>query len=336
MKHSTLKTFQEINGLIGNTPLIEILFKYKGTTRKVYSKLEYYNLTGSIKDRIACHMLYKAYEEHRLYKGMQLAEATSGNTGISFAAIGQILGNRTVIFMPDWMSSERIKLLKSYGADVRLVSREDGGFTGCILKCRELANSNSGIFLTSQFSNPYNTEAHFLSTGPEIASVMKKHSLMPDAVAAGVGTGGSVMGIGEYLRTINRHSAIYPIEPASSPTLSKGVKTGSHRIQGISDDFIPDLLKLNRISGILDVDDGDAIIIAQKLSSQLGLGVGISSGANFLGAILAQEKIDPHANVVTVFPDDNKKYLSTDLMREEPLKPGFLSPDVELISFRRL
>ena len=336
MERGTLKIFEEIRNIIGNTPLIGIQYKFKGMLLKVYAKLEYFNLTGSIKDRIALHMLYKAYSEGKLFKGMQLTEATSGNTGISFAAIGQILGNSTIIFMPDWMSSERVKLLKSYGADVRLVSRQEGGFIGCINKCREIASYNPGIFMTSQFSNPYNTEAHFLTTGPEIVWDMKKHSLVPHAVAAGVGTGGTIMGIGEYLKSINHHTAIYAIEPVSSPTLSTGIKTGSHRIQGISDDFIPDLLKLDRTNGILSVEDGDAIIMAQKLSSQLGLGVGISSGANLVGAIMAQEKLKYPSNVVTVFPDDNKKYLSTDLMSTEIVKPGFLSPEVELISFKRL
>lgn len=336
MDSRTSETFKEISGVIGNTPLIEIVFKYKESIRRVYSKLEYFNLTGSIKDRIAYYMLYKAYEEGRLYNGMHIAEATSGNTGISFAAIGSILGNNTVIYMPKWMSSERIKLLESYGADVKLVSREDGGFIGCIQKCQQLAYANPGIFLPSQFSNPNNTSAHFLGTGPEIVETMKHHSLIPDAVAAGVGTGGTIMGIGEYIRRTNRYAGIYPIQPANSPILSTGRKMGSHRIQGISDDFIPELLKLERVNDILSVDDGDAIIMSQKLSSQLGLGVGISSGANFLGAVMAQERLNPQASVVTVFPDDNKKYLSTDLMKEEPVKTGFIAPQIELLSFKRL
>jgi len=154
-----------------------------------------------------------------------------------------------------------------------------------------------------------------------------------------VGTGGTVMGVGDFLRHVNPQVKVYPLEPANSPTLSTGRKVGKHRVQGISDEFIPPIVKLDTLDKVVSVDDGDAILMAQKLANQLGLGVGISSGANFLGALLVQEKLGADATVVTVFPDDNKKYLSTDLLREEPVKPDFLAPHVELEvcdAFRRV
>jgi cysteine synthase A len=168
---------------------------------------------------------------------------------------------------------------------------------------------------------------------------MQLHGLTPQAFVAGVGTGGTIMGVGTYLKLKNPDIQISPMEPESSPTLSTGFKVGKHRIQGISDEFIPAVLKLDQLDEIICVDDGDAIIMAQKLSQQLGLGLGISSGANFIAALKIQEKLGPDTVVVTIFPDDNKKYLSTDLMKTEPIKDGFLSVDVDLeyyTSFKRV
>ena len=155
----------------------------------------------------------------------------------------------------------------------------------------------------------------------------------PDAFIAGVGTGGTVMGVGRFLRSQRPSCKVYPMEPAESPTLSTGYKVGQHRIQGISDEFIPPIVKLNQLDRVIGVPDGDGILMAQKLSAQLGLAVGISSGANFIGALMVQEELGPEAVVVTVFSDDNKKYLSTDLLREEPVKAGYLTPEVELLDF---
>ncbi|MCF6464858.1 PLP-dependent cysteine synthase family protein [Clostridium sp. Cult2] len=326
------KRINRLSSLIGNTPLLEINFKYKGMNRKVFAKAEQYNLTGSIKDRMALHIIDKGYRTGKLKEGYRIVEATSGNTGISFSAIGSSLGHKVIIFMPNWMSQERMNLIKSFGADIQLVSPEEGGFLGSIKMGEQLAEKNNDIFLPSQFSNEDNIEAHYNTTGPEILNQLKKLNLEADGIVAGVGTGGTIMGIGKFMKDINPNIKLYPLEPSSSPTLSRGYKVGKHRIQGISDEFIPPITKLNELDDIIDVNDGDAIIMAQRLAAEMGLGVGISSGANFLGAIKVQEILGPEKIIVTVFPDDNKKYLSTDLMKEEPIKEDYISPHVELLN----
>jgi cysteine synthase A len=263
-------------------------------------------------------------------------EATSGNTGISFASIGRALGHPVTIFMPAWMSTERVNLLRSLGAGVVLVSREEGGFLGSIAKAEALAQSTPNAFLPRQFSNRDNCDAHYQTTGPELLGQLAAEGLIPAAFVAGVGTGGTIMGTGRFLRERVPGVKVHPVEPSNSPTMSTGHKVGQHRIQGISDEFIPPIVELDQLDAILGVDDGDAILMAQKLATKLGMGVGISSGANFLAALTAQDALGPDAVVVTVFADDNKKYLSTDLLREEPVRPGFLSPDVELLGVRAL
>jgi cysteine synthase A len=291
------------------------------------------NMTGSVKDRMALHILRSAYANGSLQPGTRIIEATSGNTGISFAAIGRALGHPVTIFMPDWMSAERIDLIQSLGADIRLVSAAQGGFLGCIAMAESLAATSSDAFLPRQFSNVANAEAHELTTGPELWTQLEAHGMPLDAFVAGVGTGGTVMGVGRFLRARRRETMVFPLEPSNSPTMSTGHKVGRHRIQGISDEFIPPIVDLSFLDEILAVDDGDAILMAQALARSIGLAVGISSGANFLGALLAQERLGPDAVVATVFPDSNKKYLSTDLMREEPVKPTHLSPHVALDHF---
>lgn len=327
---------ESFSKIIGNTPLLEIHFKYKGEERRIFAKAEHYNLTGSIKDRMALHIVRKAYEDGSLKPGDKIAEATSGNTGISFSAIGSALGHEVTIFMPNWMSTERINLIKSYGAKIRLVSPEEGGFLGSIKMTEDMRDSQENVFLPSQFSNNFNTEAHFLTTGPEISRQLESIGLKPDGIVAGVGTGGTIMGLRNYFKVINPNIKSYPLEPENSPTLSTGHKVGKHRIQGISDEFIPEIVKLEDLDEVISVDDGDAIIAAQKLGSHLGLGVGISSGANFIGALIAQEKLGRDAIIVTIFSDDNKKYLSTDLIKEEAVKDGFYSTDIELISINTI
>ncbi len=320
-----------ISSLIGNTPVLEIDFLYKGEKRLIYAKAENFNMTGSIKDRMAFHIISKAYEKGALKPGMPIIEATSGNTGISFSAIGRALGHPVVIFMPDWMSRERINLIEGFGAQINLVSKEQGGFLGSIEMADKLALEIDG-FRPQQFSNNDNCEAHQLTTGSELWWQLKYRDLVPDAFVAGVGTGGTVMGAGYFLKEQNPEIAIHPLEPSNSPTLTTGYKVGKHRIQGISDEFIPQIVDLEFLDEIVEVDDGDSIIMSQKLA-QLGIGVGISSGANFLGALKIQEKIGKNAIVATIFSDDNKKYLSTDLLCKEPVKEGFLSTNIELLGF---
>jgi cysteine synthase len=328
------RRLDELSALIGNTPLLAIDLLFHGEARTLYAKAEHLNMTGSIKDRMAFHIIGKGYARGLLHPGDTLAEATSGNTGIAFAAIGRALGHPVAITMPNWMSAERVNLLRSLGAQVILVSRDEGGFLGCIQRAEEMARSRSDVFLPRQFSNQDNTEAHYRTTGPEIWWQLRFRGLYPEAFVAGVGTGGTVMGVGRYLRERRPTLRLYALEPASSPTLSTGHKVGTHRIQGISDEFIPPIVDLATMDGVISVDDGDSILMAQKLAAELGLGVGISAGANFLGALQVQNGLGAGAIVVTVFPDDNKKYLSTDLLRAEPSRPGFLAPEVRLLGVR--
>ncbi|MDP2959645.1 MAG: cysteine synthase family protein [Longimicrobiales bacterium] len=325
--------FQGLRRLIGNTPLLAVEYSLRGRKRRVFAKSENLNMTGSVKDRMALHVLYKAYRQGAIEPGAVIAEATSGNTGISFAAVGRALGHPVHIFMPDWMSQERMNLVRAFGAKLHPVSREEGGFLGSIRRSEELAAETRGAFLPRQFANEDNCEAHETSTGPEIHLQLAGQGVCPDAFVAGVGTGGTVMGVGRYLRAHHPDVRIHPLEPANSPTLSTGHKVGRHRIQGISDEFIPPIVKLDELDEVIAVDDGDAILMAQKLACQIGLGVGISSGANLLGAVTVQDRLGSDAVVVTVLCDSNKKYLSTDLMAEEPVKKDHLAPYVELLGF---
>ena len=327
--HPAQRNLNELGRLVGNTPLLGIRFSYKDRERTIYAKCEQLNLTGSIKDRMALHILRKAYASGNLQTDTMIAEVTSGNTGIAFAALGRSLGHSVTIFMPDWMSQERKDLIRSYGAMIVPVSKEQGGFLGGIKMAEEMAASHHNVFLPRQFSNEANAEAHETTTGPEIWAQLTSVGSAPDAFVAGVGTGGTVMGVGRFLRRLKPDIRIHPVEPAESPTLTTGHKVGKHRIQGVSDEFIPALLDLSALDPVIAVSDGDSIIMAQKLAS-LGLAVGISSGCNFLAALIVQEELGPDAVVVTVFPDDNKKYLSTDLTRSEPALTTYLAPEVHL------
>jgi cysteine synthase A len=320
--------FKTLHNLINNTPLLKIEYKCKGEIRNVFAKAEYYSFSGSIKDRMALNILQRAYQKKAIKEGDVIVETTSGNTGIAFCALGAYLGHRVVIYMPDWMSEERKKVMLVHGAELRLVTRGQGGFLGCIELTKEFA-SNNNVFCPFQFDNPDNVDSHFVNTAAEIDRQMKMFGCDIAAIVAGVGTGGTIMGLKQYFR--HKGIKIHPLEPENSPTLSTGYKVGVHRIQGISDEFIPSIVKLNELDKVIGVDDGDSIIMARKLSEILGLGVGISSGANFLGAVKIQNETP--GNVVTVFSDDSKKYLSTALAGDEPVLPGFLSTDVELISF---
>jgi cysteine synthase A len=333
MKTKLENKFNHLWRLIGNTPMIEVIYRYKNVLGKVYIKCEHYNLTGSIKDRMALYILQQAYRSGKIKQNDIIVEATSGNTGISFSAIGKALGHDVKIIMPDWLSKERINIIESLGAEVILMSKEKGGFLGSIALSEQMAAANHSIFLPRQFENCYNAEAHEKTTAKEIWMQLQAIDINPDAFVAGVGTGGTIMGVGKYLRSRNPYIKIHPLEPAESPTLSTGYKVGSHRIQGISDEFIPAIVKLNEMDPVIKVSDGDSILMAQKLAKTLGLAVGISSGANLIGAIRLQHQSEKPLNVVTVFSDSNKKYLSTDLMKEEPVKEGYITPDIELLDY---
>lgn len=331
-----LQRLQSLAGMVGNTPLLHLTLGFRGQTYTVCAKAESYNLTGSIKDRMAWRILHEAALEGRLTPGAPIVEATSGNTGIAFAALGRALGHPVRILMPDWMSEERKALIRLYGADVELVSAAEGGFLGSIARAQAQARADPEVFLPSQFDNWANVRAHEAGTGPEILQQLERHGLKPTAFVAGVGTGGTVMGVGRALRKRFPGLPVHPLEPAESPTLSTGSKRGKHRLQGISDEFIPAICRLDELSSIVAVQDGDAIRMSQRLSRQWGLGVGLSSGANLLGALQVAVRQGPESVVVTVFCDDSKKYLSTDFSRTLPAEPGHWCDEVELIAWHPL
>ena len=322
--------------LIGNTPMIKIKCKYKGEEGKgiekeinVYVKLEYYNLTGSIKDRVVFYIIDKARKEGKLKDKMKLVEATSGNTGISLASIGAYYNYPVHIFMPDFVSYERVQLMKSYGAEVELISRKDGGFIKCVELAKKYAKENNA-FLVNQFSNIDNYKAHYETTGKEIIGdlekIEKKEKQKEEKISerigafiSGVGTGGTLMGIGNRLKEKYKDIKIVALEPDKMPIISKEKygkenKLEQHKIEGIGDDFVPDLLNIEKIDDIILINDDEAIKMAKKVAKELGIGVGISSGANLLGAIKLGYKLNK--DIITVFADDNKKYLSTELGNE--------------------
>lgn len=314
---------ENIKQLIGNTPLIKIHYKYNGKESFIYAKLEYYNLTGSIKDRIVYYILNKSIKDGILKEGMPIVEATSGNTGISLSALGAYLNNPVYIFMPDWVSFERLKLMELYGANVVLVSKEDGGFKKCIELAKEYSLKHNA-FLFNQFSNKFNIETHYLTTGCEIVDKIKV-----DAFVSGIGTGGTLVGIGNRLKETS-NTDIYALEPDSMSLIKTG-NISSHKIEGIGDDFIPDIVNLDLIKDVILVNDLDAINMSKKLSNELGIGVGISSGANMIASIIIKEM--GYENVVTIFSDDNKKYLSTDLTKDIILKDNNISNYIELLNY---
>jgi cysteine synthase A len=322
--------------LVGGTPLLEIHCRFRGREHRVYAKAEAYNFTGSIKDRMALYILERAYADGSIKPGDEIAEATSGNTGIAFAALGRALGHKVRIYMPDWMSRERVLVIQSLGAAVIPVSHELGGFLGSIRMADEFAREQGNVFRPQQFDNLANVQAHYETTGPEICAQLRSIGKRPTAFVAGVGTGGTVMGVARFFRDHYPVARAYPLEPANSPTLRTGHKVGRHRIQGISDEFVPSIIQMNELGRLVDVWDGDAIVMSQRIATELGIAVGISSGANLLGALEIAHEQGADACVATIFCDDNKKYLSTDLCSSEECKEHYLSNEVELIDFRSI
>lgn len=317
-----------IENLIGNTPIIEIKIKYQEKIINVFAKLEYYNYTGSIKDRLAYYIINKSYQDGSLKKGQPIIEATSGNTGISFAALGAYFGHDVHIFMPDWASVERVESMKLYGAKVYLVSKEEGGFQEAIKRADNLAQEING-FRPNQFDNLKNIETHYNTTGLEIINSVPKI----DSFVSGIGTGGTLMGIAKRIKEVHQNAKIIALEPEQMPLMTKNINTGKHRIEGIGDDFIPSLVDKNMIDEIVTIDDEDAINMARILAKRFGLGVGISSGANLLAAIKTAKDND---NVVTTFADDFKKYLTTDLVKEINESNNLISNQIEIISIKSI
>lgn len=317
-----------MNIKIGNTPLIKIKYKYKGKEEEIYAKLEAYNITGSIKDRVAYYIIKRAYEEGKLKKGMTIVEATSGNTGIALAAMGALFGNPVHIFMPDWVSKERIKLMEMYNATVTLISKEEGGFRKAIEEAEKYAKQNDA-FLSNQFENENNILAHYETTSREIIEDLDGNI---SGFVSGIGTGGTLMGVAKRLKQINDDIKIYALEPDKMPLLSQNKIIENHKIEGIGDDFIPPIVNREMIDKIILVNDEDSINMSRKIALNLGIGVGISSGANMIASILAKE--ENAGNIVTVFPDDNKKYISTDLSKPIDNNENFISNKVEILGYR--
>lgn len=307
--------YEGIEGIIGNTPLVElknIERRYKLEAR-LLAKLEYLNPAGSAKDRVAFEMIAQAEADGKLAKGGTIIEPTSGNTGIGLAAIGVAKGYRVIIVLPDTMSVERRNIIRAYGAEV-VLSEGSKGMKGAIEKAEELKASIPGSFIPDQFGNPANPAAHFKTTGPEI---WRDTDGLVDAFVAGVGTGGTLTGTGEYLRTKNPDVRIVAMEPESSPLLSRGV-SGAHGIQGIGANFVPSILNTELYDEIITVTDGDAVTMGKELSSSEGILAGISSGAALWAAIEVAKRPEMKGRtVVTLLPDSGDRYYSTDLFKFE-------------------
>lgn len=300
--------------LVGNTPLMELTkieekYALKG---KIYAKIEYFNPAGSIKDRIAMQMILDAEEEGKLKKGATIIEPTSGNTGIGLAAIGVARGYKVIIVMPESMSLERRKLVQAYGAELVLTEAAKG-MKGAIAKANELLEEIEGSVILGQFDNPSNPKVHYLTTGPEI---YKDLNGKVDALVAGVGTGGTISGVGKYLREQNNSTKVFAVEPLASAVLS-GEKPGPHMIQGIGAGFIPNTLDTNIYDEIIKVANEDAIAFGKMISRTEGILVGISSGAALFAAVeLAKKEEFKGKNIVVVLPDNGDRYLTTKLFEE--------------------
>ena len=311
-----------IDKLIGNTPMIKIRLEYDKKIINVYAKLEFYNYTGSIKDRLANYIIRNSYLNGTLKNKMPIVEATSGNTGIAFAALGAYYGHPVHIFMPDWVSEERINIMRLYGARVYLISREDGGFQEAIRQADLLAESING-FRPDQFSNELNVKTHYDTTGKEIVEKIPNI----DAFISGIGTGGTLMGISTKIKEFHKDVEIIAMEPKQLPILSTGSVDGSHKIEGVGDDFLPPPVDKSIIDKMITIDDEDAINMSRILARKFGLGVGISSGANLIASALSKKE-----NVVTIFADDLKKYLSTDLTNDINADNTLISNNINILS----
>ena len=297
---------------LGNTPLVEISTKLNATSAKVFAKVESFNPGGSAKDRVAAAMIAAAERDGRLAPGGTIIEPTSGNTGVGLALVSAVKGYRMVLVMPDNMSQERIRLAKAYGAEVVLTPGADG-MKGCIAKAEELHRTTPNSFIPQQFDNPANPVAHERTTGPEIWSDLGGQV---DAFVAGVGTGGTLTGVGRYLRSKNPDVKLYAVEPETSPLISKGV-SGPHKLQGIGANFIPSILDRSLIDEVICVSAENAGATARALGAKEGILCGITSGAAMWAALeLAKDPAFAGKNIVALLPDTGERYLSTWLFAE--------------------
>lgn len=305
------KIYKSAADLIGNTPLVEVghIEEKFGLKARVLVKLEYFNATGSVKDRVAKAMIEDAEGKGILKPGATIIEPTSGNTGIGLAAIATAKGYRTIIVLPETMSVERRNIIKAYGAEIVLTPGYKG-MTGAIAKAEELKNEIEGSMIAGQFVNPANPEAHRRTTGPEIWNDTDGEV---DAFVAGVGTGGTITGVGEYLKSKNDKIEIIAVEPATSPVLSQG-KPGPHKIQGIGAGFVPEILNTKIYDSVVPVDNDDAFEYARLISHTEGILVGISAGAALYAAIeWAKKPENEGKTIVALLPDSGDRYYSTSL-----------------------
>lgn len=304
--------YRNVAELIGNTPLVELanIERELSLSSKLYAKLEYFNPAGSIKDRAALSMIEDAEAKGLLKKGSVIIEPTSGNTGIALAAVATTRGYDAIIVMPDSMSKERISMMKGYGAKV-VLTPGSLGMKGAIEKAEELKNSYENAFIPAQFDNPANAEAHYKTTGPEIYKDLEGNV---DILVASVGTGGTISGLGRYLKEKNPGIKVVAVEPEASPLLSKGY-AASHKIQGIGANFVPSILNLGVIDQIVTVSDADAFDFSKLVGRREGISVGISSGAA-LAAAVRVAKENEGKNIVVIFPDGGSRYLSTALFED--------------------
>lgn len=309
-----MKTYSSVNELIGNTPLLELKNLKKSLKLKanIFAKLEFFNPAGSVKDRVAKFMIDDAEKDGRLKPNSVIIEPTSGNTGIGLAAVAAAKGYKTIIVMPDTMSIERRKLLKAYGAELVLT---DGalGMQGAINEAEKLASSLNDAIIMGQFTNPSNPKAHFVTTGKEIYEDLDGNV---DCFIAGVGTGGTITGVGTYLKGVKNDVKIVAVEPLSSPVLTTG-KAGKHEIQGIGAGFVPKILNTDVYDEVIAVSNENAYTFARLLGKCEGVLVGISSGASLCAAVeLANRPECENKNLVVLFPDGGDRYLSTKLFAE--------------------
>lgn len=306
--------FTSATQLIGKTPVLELVATEDsiGNKAKIYGKLEGFNLTGSVKDRIALSMIEEAEKAGELKEGSVIIEPTSGNTGIGLSAVGVNKGYRVIIVMPETFSVERRKLIKAYGAEI-VLSDGAGGMKGAIAKANELAEQTPNSFIPSQFTNPANWKAHYDTTGPELFEQLDGKI---DAVISGVGTGGTITGIGKFLKEKGLTTKLFAIEAAASPVLSGGAP-GAHKIQGISPGFKADVLDLDIVDEIIKVENEDALATGREFARTEGVAVGISAGAAVWAAKqVAQRPEFEGKNIVVILPDSGDRYLSTALFEE--------------------
>lgn len=309
-----MRIYQDITQLIGHTPLMELV-NYEREQRlnaKILAKLEYFNPAGSVKDRVAAAMIDEAEKNGKLRPGAVLIEPTSGNTGIGLAAVAAARGYQVILTMPETMSVERRNLLKAYGAQI-VLTEGARGMSGAIEKAEELASQMPGSMIPSQFTNPANPKAHVATTGPEI---WEDTDGKVDYFVAGVGTGGTITGVGQYLKSKNPDVKIVAVEPSDSPVLAGG-KSGPHKIQGIGAGFVPEILDTSIYDEIIPVEAEDAFAVGRMLARHEGILIGISSGAAvWAAAQIARRPENAGKNIVALLPDTGERYLSTPMFED--------------------